>query len=99
MKEVLKLTEEFMRKGEEMGISFPEEGLVLDVHAAKSRGEWVMEPVEVNGFGAQMASGSGLFRWDWDWERMYGGGGVMEVRVVGAEESEAAKIAAVVEED
>ena len=80
---IMELGEELRRKAEERGVRLPAEGYVLDVHAKKRKGEWIIEPVELNGFGAQMSSGSGLFNWLWDWERMYGGGDLVELRVVG----------------
>lgn len=34
--------------------------------------KWSVEPIEINLFGAQLASGSGIFQWLTDWECMYG---------------------------
>ncbi|KAK6339290.1 hypothetical protein TWF718_008711 [Orbilia javanica] len=65
------------------GMQLPKGGYVLDVHArllrqgtgssaAQERIEWSVEPIETNPFGAQLASGSGIFQWLKDWECMYG---------------------------
>ncbi|KAF3168577.1 hypothetical protein TWF225_011752 [Orbilia oligospora] len=65
------------------GKELPKGGYVLDVHvrllsqgagnsAAQKRFEWSVEPIEINPFGAQLASGSGIFQWLTDWECMYG---------------------------
>jgi len=80
---VLECNEMFRKRVEAEGKELPESGYVLDVHAALRDGEWVVEPVELNPFGAQMASGSGLFNWPADWRRMYGLEDEIEVRVVG----------------
>ena len=80
---ILECYEVFRRCAETEGRALPENGYVLDVHAALRGGVWVVEPVELNGFGAQMSSGSGLFNWLADWRRLYGLEEEIEVRVVG----------------
>ncbi|KAK6513933.1 hypothetical protein TWF506_008363 [Arthrobotrys conoides] len=71
----------FRALARDAGKELPKEGYVLDVHvrllrqensATRERFEWSVEPIEINPFGAQLASGSGLFRWLTDWECMYG---------------------------
>jgi hypothetical protein len=80
---ILVALEKFRCHALEAGVALPPEGYVLDVHAAQKNDNWVVEPVELNGFGAQMSSGSGLFNWLTDWQTMYGLTEELEVRVVG----------------
>ncbi|KAK6523729.1 hypothetical protein TWF281_001701 [Arthrobotrys megalospora] len=63
----------------EAGLELPKGGYVLDVHVQRNANstspqgfEWLVEPIEINPFGAQLASGSGIFQWLTDWECMYG---------------------------
>ncbi|KAK6498807.1 hypothetical protein TWF481_011380 [Arthrobotrys musiformis] len=75
------------------GIELPKGGYVLDVHVQplqpgvgnspeSERLEWSVEPIEINPFGAQLASGSGIFQWLTDWECMYGFSNDIVVAVV-----------------
>lgn len=79
---MLECHEEFRRRA---GENVPAGGYVLDLHVTGAEtDEVVVEPVELNSFGAQLASGSGLFHWLEDWKRMYGmeEDGRVEIRVV-----------------
>ena len=63
MGEVWRLGEVFREMAESERVVLPLEGYVLDVHALKKEGRWVVERIDLNGFGAQMSAGSGLFSW------------------------------------
>ncbi|RPA85327.1 hypothetical protein BJ508DRAFT_302994 [Ascobolus immersus RN42] len=86
----------FFKTAEEMGVPLPrEEGFVVDIHIKEisegpDRWNWQIEPLELNSFGAQLASGSSCLNWLLDWRRMYGleleKDGLVEVRIVYGEE-------------
>ncbi|KAF9034430.1 hypothetical protein BDZ89DRAFT_1062495 [Hymenopellis radicata] len=61
-------------------------GYTFDVHCLQSpSGEgWVVEPLELNIFGAQNGAGSCLFNWieDGSWEKMYGLVDELELRIL-----------------
>ncbi|KAF3932657.1 hypothetical protein ABW19_dt0201484 [Dactylella cylindrospora] len=81
--------------GEEVGLVLPKGGYVMDVHAVRIGNAevveeggcngatvWLVEPIELNSFGAQLASGSGIFNWLDDWRYLYGQSEELIVAVV-----------------
>ncbi|KAH9483268.1 hypothetical protein JR316_0005372 [Psilocybe cubensis] len=84
VRKMLECHEAFREKAKE-GNLLPESGYTIDLHCSTDdMGEWVVEALEVNMFGAQNGAGSCLFNWveDGSWQKMYGLGDDLEVRIL-----------------
>ncbi len=69
-----------------MGAELPTTGYTFDVHCIPSESGqgWIVEPMELNIFGAQNGAGSCLFNWveEGGWQKMYGLGDELELRIL-----------------